>query len=57
MPKGPLPDDLRKTSILNRRLLVSKKRTRNLFDLASLWKRTVLSTLDERVGQTQLEDY
>ena len=57
IPKGPLPDDLRKTSILNRRLLVSKKRTRNLFDLASLWKRTVLSTLDERVGQTQLEDY
>ncbi|KIJ57948.1 hypothetical protein HYDPIDRAFT_34649 [Hydnomerulius pinastri MD-312] len=36
--------DLRKTDIFNRRLITSRKRTRNLFDIASTWKRTVLHT-------------
>ena len=34
--------DIRKTDIFNRRTIVSRKRTRNLFDLTSLWKKTVL---------------
>ncbi|SJL12000.1 uncharacterized protein ARMOST_21447 [Armillaria ostoyae] len=41
--------DIRKIGILNRRMIVSKKRTRNLFDLTNLWKRTVLLRLDEDV--------
>lgn len=39
--------DIRKIGILNRRMIVSRKRTRNLFDLTSLWKKTVLTHLDE----------
>lgn len=39
--------DARKINILNRRMLVSKKRTRNLFDLTGLWKNIVLATLDQ----------
>ena len=34
--------DLRRTDILDRRMLVSRKRTTQLFDLASLWKKIVL---------------
>jgi hypothetical protein len=41
--------DIRRTNMLNRRLITSRKRTRNLMDIASLWKRTVLEHLDERV--------
>ena len=47
---GPyrLPD-IRKIGILNRRMIVSRKRTRNLFDLTNLWKREVLLKLDQVV--------
>ena len=38
--------DVRKINFANKRILVSWKRTRNLLDLTSLWKKTVLSTLD-----------
>jgi hypothetical protein len=39
--------DIRKTSMDRySRVIVSRKRTRNLFDLTSLWKKTVLTTLD-----------
>ncbi|KAL1657944.1 hypothetical protein GGF50DRAFT_68214 [Schizophyllum commune] len=38
--------DIRKVGILNRRMIVSKKRTRNLFDLTSLWKKIVIARLD-----------
>jgi hypothetical protein len=34
--------DIRKTDIIEHRWLVSQKRTKNLFDFASLWKRTLL---------------
>lgn len=44
--ESSLPD-IRKLDILNRRFIVSRKRTRNLFDLTSLWKKVVLSRLDE----------
>lgn len=39
--------DIRKIGIFNRRMIVSHKRTRNLFDLTSLWKKTVLTHLEE----------
>jgi hypothetical protein len=41
-----LMPDVRKINFANKRILVSRKRTRNLLDLTSLWKKTVLSTLD-----------
>lgn len=41
--------DIRKLDILNRRMIVSRKRKRNLFDLTSFWKKTVLETLDKEV--------
>lgn len=41
--------DIRRSNILNRRLITSRKRTRNLMDITSLWKRTVLENLDELV--------
>lgn len=39
--------DIRRTDMLNRRTIVSRKRTRNLFDLTSLWKKIVITRLDE----------
>jgi hypothetical protein len=38
--------DVRKIGFSNKRILVLRKHTRNLFDLTSLWKKTVLTTLD-----------
>ena len=42
--------DLRKIGRLNRRMLVSRKRTRNLFDLTTLWKKMVLTGYDREVS-------
>jgi len=39
--------DVTKTDILNRRLIVSRKRTQNMFDLTSIWKNIVLKKLEE----------
>jgi hypothetical protein len=39
--------DIRKTDILSRRMIVSRKRTRNLYDLTNLWKKIVLEKLEE----------
>lgn len=39
--------DITKTDILDRRLLVSKRRNKQLKDVASLWKNIVLSRVDE----------
>jgi hypothetical protein len=36
--------DVRKTDFFDRKFLVSRKRTRNLGDLVSMWKKSVLST-------------
>jgi hypothetical protein len=44
-----LMPDIRKINILHRRTIVSRKRTRNLFDLTSLWKKTVLLQLEQDV--------
>lgn len=41
--------DLRKLGFLNRRMLVSRKRTLNLFDLTSLWKKIVLTGYEQEV--------
>jgi hypothetical protein len=44
----PMPD-IRKIDILNRRMIVSRKRNRNLFDLTSLWKKTVFAKLEHDI--------
>ena len=43
--------DIRRLDILNRRLITSRKRTKNMFDLTSLWKKIVFAKLDEREGE------
>jgi hypothetical protein len=49
-PSGPSPvPDIRTIAFANRRMIVSRKRTRNLFDLTSLWKKTVLNRLERDV--------
>ena len=42
--------DLRKIGLLGRRWIVSRKRTTNLFDLSSTWKKTVFRKLDEAIS-------
>jgi hypothetical protein len=41
----PVPD-IRKLEVMNSRWLVSRKRTNNLFDVSTLWKKTVLTALE-----------
>ena len=41
--------DLRRINILNRRIITSRKRTRNLFDLTGLWKTIIFEQIDEKV--------
>ncbi|KAJ6524379.1 hypothetical protein B0H19DRAFT_847122, partial [Mycena capillaripes] len=43
--------DVRKTDILSRRMIVSRKRTKNLFDLTNLWKRAVIEKMEEDAFQ------
>ena len=51
-PKGgtstspKLPDVTKLNSLMRARWLVSRRRTKNLFDLTNLWKRIVLSNVD-----------
>jgi len=47
--------DIRKLDILNRRMIVSRKRKRNFFDLTSQWKKLVLETLDKEVIENPRE--
>jgi hypothetical protein len=42
--------DIRKINILDRRIITSRRRTKNLFDFTSLWKKLVLTKLDEHNG-------
>jgi hypothetical protein len=49
-----MPDDLydlRDTNIFNSRVIVSRKRTRNMLDLTNLWKKTVLESIERDVLQ------
>jgi hypothetical protein len=39
--------DIRKTSLLDRRMLVSRKHTTNVFDLASVWRKAKMRSLIE----------
>ena len=48
--------DLTKLGFLDRRMIVSRKRTRNLFDLTSLWKKTVLSRMEEDLSDPMTVD-
>ena len=40
--------DLRKTDIFNKKVILSRKRTRNFLDLTNLWKKTVIDNLEEQ---------
>lgn len=42
--------DLRKIGFLDHRMIVSRKRTQNLFDLTSLWKKLVLTRYKHKVS-------
>lgn len=56
--EGPLlVPDIRKINILNSRVIVSRKRTKNLFDLTSLWKKTVISTLEGDIVNSITDDF
>ena len=39
--------DIRKTNIPTSRVLVSRKRTKNLYDVTNLWKKCILNSLQE----------
>ncbi|KAL7283876.1 hypothetical protein ACG7TL_001146 [Trametes sanguinea] len=41
--------DVRKIGMLNRRVIISRKRGRNMFDLTNLWKKLVIENLGEKV--------
>ena len=43
--------DLRKIGLLNCRWIVSRKRTANLFNLSTQWKKTVFRKLDEAIAE------
>jgi hypothetical protein len=45
--------DVRKLDVMSRRMIVSRKRTRNLFDLTSFWKKTVLKHMEEDAQSVQ----
>jgi len=40
--------DIRKLDILNRQMIVSRKHTCNIFDLTNLWKKLVLSKMEQQ---------
>ena len=46
--------DIRKMNILNRKMLVSQKRTRNLFDLTNLWKKDVIANMVNNLPSNEL---
>ena len=47
---GPSPiPDIWTVGLANRKLIVSRKHTRNLFDLTSLWKKMVIDRLERDV--------
>lgn len=48
MGPSPIPD-VQTISLADRKLKVSHKRTRNLFDLTSLWKKMVIDCLERDV--------
>lgn len=51
---APMPD-VGLTDMFNRRMIVSRKRTRNLFDLTGLWKKIVLTRFDEDAQNSAID--
>ena len=49
---GDWTPDIRRIGLGDAKLLVSRKRTTNMFDIMSIWKRSVLEKVDERVLET-----
>ena len=52
-PVGTFVPDIRKINILNRRMIVSCKRTHNLFDLTNLWKNNVIDNMVDDLPSNQ----
>jgi hypothetical protein len=52
--KRKMPD-VTKLGFEKRRFIVSRKRTKNLFDLTALWKKVVLTGMDEHASVPNLE--
>ncbi|KAI5116747.1 hypothetical protein M0805_008137 [Coniferiporia weirii] len=48
--------DVSKTNILDGRVLVSRKRTKNLYDAANLWKFSILSKLEEGITEDLVQN-
>jgi hypothetical protein len=48
--------DIRKSDFFDRRVMVSRKRTRNLADLFNTWKHSVMQLLDERAIEFDKSD-
>ena len=48
--------DLRDTDILGRQFLVSRKRTKNLFDLTRLWNKVVSEQAEARMEKDRVQD-
>ena len=51
---GTFVPDIRKIGILNRRMIVSRKRTRNLFDLTNIWKNTVIDNMPDDLPSSEV---
>ena len=53
-PVGTFVPDIRKINILHRKMLVSRKRTCNLFDLTNLWKKDVIANMVNNLPSNEL---
>ena len=53
-PVGTFVPDIMKINILNRKMLVSHKRTCNLFDLTNLWKNDVIANMVDDLPSNEL---
>ena len=58
-PVGTLGEwipDLRKIGVLDRRLILSRKRTRNLFDLTNIWKNNMMLNMEQHLHDDVIPD-
>ena len=53
---GKFVPDITKINILNRKLIVSRKWTKNLFDFTNLWKRLVIEKMELDLHSTFYPD-
>ncbi|KAL0562505.1 hypothetical protein V5O48_019582, partial [Marasmius crinis-equi] len=54
-PRSVAVRDLSDSGILDARILVSRKRTKNLFDYATLWKKELITKLDKHEATFESE--